>query len=840
MKHKIAQMTSDVGTLRIESTHESGKHEVSLDEYLGGETPTVTPKMTTTPTVTTKGTASGATADLDQANPITDSKMGVNLSEQVITTKIKPLDGMAVNKDDRAQAHLNEPGWSLETMLKRNNLVTSFKWSLTDARGVKLAMLDTMKALDVPLDLLQNSISSAPFERFVKCKFRKLTVHVQLTASRYHEGALMFYYVPSMRRKEDYSDLYSIVRATGLQHVILNPAAASVADLEIPFIYNKGYIDLEFGDSLGQISCVVLNQLQVATGGDTSVEVKMFVSIEGAEFKIPRPGGTTFRSTMHAINEQVNEIKDMPESLEKERRAKALDDEIVLLKTRLNDAVKIRSKHESGKYTFEEVDLKFKSLSFEKSLYYWRTMRHLTGAPLSKALDALMLETPSPQKLLVMGYDLFHNDDTGETIAIPKVEKKSHEYPVTRREEAIHEMFSHIGSALGEIVDEAVPNIIKDAFEICLDKPGTGEIPPPVVRKDQGYLSNNKGIEFLEKVTLDPAAQTLTTNQVGSEKDELNFEYLMRKEMLLTTVNWKATDPVGKTLFSIDVSPGHIIAFDSNNFSATIPFDIQGCVFPALFTTFWRGGFKFRFQVVMSAFHEGRLGVTNHPTEDTLPPTYKAVTTQYYESHTVRNVSNEWTNIVPFLSDTPYKLIWQGQPLSSVQSDKAVRYEDYSLGKLGLCVDATLKASSGSPNNVDINIWISAADDLEYHTFSPFTIPARPYGTFRNIEEDDTESSIIVVSADHESGKRDSASSKSSAAALHNTAKKDDEGATPLAVTKAQTYDLKVPHFGETYNTFRELCKRYSLYDTGTVTATKARTITEIPIALHEMGGVFT
>jgi hypothetical protein len=79
-----------------------------------------------------------------------------------------------------------------------------------------------------------------------------------------------------------------------LQHAMINASQGSVVELEIPFKYYKGYIDLLSKESLGQVYVVVQNQLMTGTGQATTVRLQLYVSIKEAEFKIPRPGGASF------------------------------------------------------------------------------------------------------------------------------------------------------------------------------------------------------------------------------------------------------------------------------------------------------------------------------------------------------------------------------------------------------------------------------------------------------------------------------------------------------------------------------------------------------------------
>ena len=238
----------------------------------------------------------GDAADIDNAVPIENNSEGVTLSEQQQIINKPALDNNVQVVDKRAHAHLNEINWEVQNMLKRWNLVSEVTWSLSTAIGENLLNFATtdpsvsVKDCDVPIDLLQNNISSTPFQRFNYFRCKSISVRFQLTASRFHQGRLIVYFKPTCTRKETFfgTTPYGLTRKTQLQYAILDPSAGSVVDFEIPFIFPKGYVDLKTYDALGQLYLECMNTLTVASGGSDSVEVKVYVSFNEPRFYIPR------------------------------------------------------------------------------------------------------------------------------------------------------------------------------------------------------------------------------------------------------------------------------------------------------------------------------------------------------------------------------------------------------------------------------------------------------------------------------------------------------------------------------------------------------------------------
>jgi hypothetical protein len=683
-------------------------------------------------------TQQGTPANLDESEPIVTSKMGVHLAEQQQVVVRKAVDGNVRPMTARADAHLREPDWDLQKMLLRENLVSSFAWALTDTPGSELSIASTGSTpTDVPQDLLRNEIVSAPFQRFQWCRFDRCHVRFQITASRFHQGRLLVYFVPTMLPKHNLvtASAYHPTRATQIQHGFLDPSNGTVLDMDIPFRFNKGFIDLIFGDVLGQLRVQVLNQLQAATGASTSVEIKVFVSFEGAHFRVPRPGGVGFSDGV-VLRRQIAQLEQEKRDFEAElsrlklssKRNKELEDVVLIPRP-----------------TSLPVPIQFK------------------GAP-----DA----ANKPAKSGLLSY-IYATEQSG--------------------------LGEHLGRKLDQIVESVVPAEVTGAIAgILLDKPAFTEYPEPLVHKDAQYMSASRGVEKLERMTLEPTAQYLTMDQFGDNVDEMDMKHILKKPTYLTSFNWASTDNVGTVLYSSTTSPMHLASGEDTaaTFNPT-PYGFFGNLF-----TYWRGGLVFIFQVVGTAFHEGRLDFCNHPGTTTVPTDYPTAMSQYAASQTVRNTNNTIEVRIPYHSDIPWKRTWMGEHLSDVETDGAVRSMDYVIGCFSVRVAVPLKNPNNVANNVDVNVFVCAADDFEYHTLSLVGgIWSPAMSTLMQKKRKNTtqfRAPQKQVRAVEQSGDL-------------NTDSKDDSGIICLGVGDVYTSDYGAAHhFGETYSNLREMCKRYT------------------------------
>lgn len=637
----------------------------------------------------------GNVSNIDDSTPKITSKMGVHLSEQQQTVVMRGTDGNAKPMSSRPDAHLNEVDWDLQKMLLRENLVGAFAWDLTTAVGTELPIVGAITAADVPSDLLENELVAAPFMRFLYWRCDRVKVRFQLVASRFHQGRALVYFVPSClpKAQQDATIIRGPTRATQLQHGFLDPANGTVLDFTIPFVHHKGFLDLVYGDSLGQLHIQVLNQLKAATGASTSVEVKVFVSFEGSHFRVPREGGLSFKTLLA-------------------RQAKSIGYKMV----KEHDFDLVEAQKESG--TFGKI---------------------------------------------------------GE----------------------------NLGNELDNLIDSVIPSEITGAVAgVLLDKPAVTEYPEPLVHKDAQYMSASRGIEKLERMTLEPSAQYLTTDQFGSSVDEMDMKYLIKKPVFLTTFNWASTAAVGDTLFSAFNSPAHLMT-RKTLIPGTV-FDPTIIGFLANMFTYWRGSIVYIFQFIGTAFHEGRMDFCNHVGQLTPPTDYRAAMSQYVNSQTIRNTNNTVEVRVPFHSDIPWKRVWTGEALSDTPTGSNYRATDYMCGTFTARVAVPLKNPNNVANNIDVNVFVCGGDDMEFHTLSMYA--SRYQLAFLTDRKD---------SEQKEKSKSDKVIDiKKKILAVKqvgdlNTDDKTDKGVVCLGVGEVYTRDVGAAHFGETYSSLREICKRY-------------------------------
>jgi hypothetical protein len=118
----------------------------------------------------------------------------------------------------------------------------------------------------------------------------------------------------------------------------------------------------------------------------------------------------------------------------------------------------------------------------------------------------------------------------------------------------------------------------------------------------------------VQKLTLDPKNElSIDPGIIGSDRyDMMSLAYLIQHETFLGSSTWAITDAADDLLFASLVTP--TLAYTqtiSGSYTTTIQTPIA---FASTFLKYWRGDIVFKFVIVSSKYHKGRLRFTFDPT----------------------------------------------------------------------------------------------------------------------------------------------------------------------------------------------------------------------------------
>lgn len=254
---------------------------------------------------------------IDNPASIISKNVGVVLSEQNQAEVVSRVENMTVSSNSRAEKFNPDEAYTLSMMLKRNNLIGTVPWT-----GAQTPNTAIFKA-DILQEVITNLIAATPFRRFHLARFKRIVFRFETIGYRFARGRLIAAVLPTQRsRNYIKNDIFNINTAVYQNGISLDPANATIGEIHVDYLFNKQYIDLVNEDVLGQLFLVVQNAFVPGTGGAAECEIKIFMSIEEAEFKQPTAGTiTSFRSMagqIHGLDSLIDAGAEEVKKLAKE------------------------------------------------------------------------------------------------------------------------------------------------------------------------------------------------------------------------------------------------------------------------------------------------------------------------------------------------------------------------------------------------------------------------------------------------------------------------------------------------------------------------------------------
>jgi hypothetical protein len=232
-----------------------------------------------------------------------------------------------------------------------------------------------------------------------------------------------------------------------------------------------------------------------------------------------------------------------------------------------------------------------------------------------------------------------------------------------------------------------------------------------------GRYSTTSGEDMAHKLTLDPKSEaTIDPHVTGLDgTDEMDLNYLFKKESYLTSVTWGSLDVAGVRLSELKVTPQMY-----NRYSLTGGYFMTSLCHASIPFSYWRGNIKFRLQIVASKFHKGRLIVS-------WDPSYHKSAEENIQYSKIVDISEDrditfeigWGQPQPYaIMDIPDSDVnWRHRTSAYTSHDPNTNgvLSIRVLNPLAVTTDASLN------NDIDINIFTSAGEGFE--VFSPRRVP---------------------------------------------------------------------------------------------------------------------
>lgn len=316
------------------------------------------------------------------------------------------------------------------------------------------------------------------------------------------------------------------------------------------------------------------------------------------------------------------------------------------------------------------------------------------------------------------------------------------------------------------------------------------------------FLKNDlavcNGKDDVQKLSVDAKQElTLDPRTVGlGNVDELSINYIAARESWIEKFFWQTGDPSEKKIFSILVDPMIHRAFSDN---PGIERSFPATAFATIPFQKWRGTLKFRFQVVASKYHKGRMKIVYDPTgaiSDEAEYNTAYTTIVDISDTTDFTIECGWGQATTYRDHCGFRP--QGQMFGTSLAYTS-HTNSYGNGVISAYIVNELTVPDTTiPNDIEINCFISAGDDFE------LAMPTSEFlSQLRLVNSQDLPRDVVPQAEEappEETQKMDSA---------------------PLMAPTLNVVGNTMPtmdntnliHFGESIRSFRTLLKRYYLHE---------------------------
>jgi hypothetical protein len=221
-----------------------------------------------------------------------------------------------------------------------------------------------------------------------------------------------------------------------------------------------------------------------------------------------------------------------------------------------------------------------------------------------------------------------------------------------------------------------------------------------------GNLANSNMPDSCQRLTMDAKQEvTIDPRTVGlSTTDEMAITPLACRESYVTTFPWRISDSSEKLLWNSEVTP---IMWSSLNTEIHMT---PSCWVSIPFHN-WRGSMEFRFQIVASQYHKGRIKIVWDP---------------YYPSSNEYATNYTWILDIAEEKDATVKIGWGNQRSYCTSDTPGRSTEPYSTSKITTAPTASANGilsvyvvneltvpNSTINNDIAINVFTKMCDDFE-------------------------------------------------------------------------------------------------------------------------------
>jgi hypothetical protein len=316
------------------------------------------------------------------------------------------------------------------------------------------------------------------------------------------------------------------------------------------------------------------------------------------------------------------------------------------------------------------------------------------------------------------------------------------------------------------------PNVITDSVQMK---------PLPT-----GNLVNTDAADTSIKLTFDSKQETtIDSRTTGLDgEDQMDIVRFCKRESYLTTFTMAPTQNADALLWNTKVTPVNYSSFDGE-------LHLTPSGYMSLPFNQWQGSIKYRFQVVKSNFHKGKVLVRWDPNSHTSTVEYNTAYSRIIDLAECDDfeITVGWGQSVPFLKA-------QNPDLSFVPYSSSVRLPTNKESQNGVLEVAVVNnlVSPAADTSISFNVFVSACDDIK------FMEPGTGYKQYSIYKPQsgiiyEPQSGEAILLADESTDEVDAPVGAETIESIAETLEPADETMTVF--------------FGEKISSIRQMCKRF-------------------------------
>lgn len=280
---------------------------------------------------------------------------------------------------------------------------------------------------------------------------------------------------------------------------------------------------------------------------------------------------------------------------------------------------------------------------------------------------------------------------------------------------------SAIADAAGTLTDAPVIGPYARATEICARAGADvarmyGYSRPPIISEQTlmkplnvGNLANIDASDAVSRLTLDSKQEiTIDSRTVGLDgKDQMSLSSIVTRESYLTQFTWSPSQTLNTMLWNSRVGPHLYRVYNGEEIHPT-PMSMVSSLFER-----WQGTIKFRFQIVKSAFHKGKLLVRWDPNRHNPAIAYNTVYSRVVDIAEEDDFEVEigWGQAEPFLKTKPMT----NSPGTDFDAVTQLPLSNAEIWNGILEVDVlNALVSPGADASISVNVFVSMSDDFKF------------------------------------------------------------------------------------------------------------------------------